>query len=158
MAIIEVKHVTKTFGPKVALDDVSLSIPEGKIFGLLGPNGAGKSTDPLRRKSVRNTPEEAVRQWFISVLHEGMKVPEHMMGSEVALRHELMIVKNCYQFAEDLEGTDYIANGDMARLVWIRHFEERYGLQFADACLSFPDYGNQEIEAKVLLDTWIRSR
>ena len=43
--------------------------------------------DPLRKKSVRNTPEEAVRQWFISVLHEGMKVPEHMMGSEVALRH-----------------------------------------------------------------------
>jgi ABC-2 type transport system ATP-binding protein len=44
MAIIEVKHVTKRFGEKVALDDVSLSIPEGKIFGLLGPNGAGKST------------------------------------------------------------------------------------------------------------------
>ncbi len=43
--------------------------------------------DPLRKKSVRNTPEEAVRQWFISVLHEGMKVPEHMMGSEVSFRH-----------------------------------------------------------------------
>lgn len=43
--------------------------------------------DPLRRKSVRNTPEEQVRQWFISVLHEGMGVPEHMMGSEVALKH-----------------------------------------------------------------------
>jgi len=43
--------------------------------------------DPLRKKSVRNTPEEQVRQWFISVLHEGMGVPEHMMGSEVALRH-----------------------------------------------------------------------
>ena len=43
--------------------------------------------DPLRKKSVRNTPEEAVRQWFISVLHEGMKVPEHLMGSEVALKH-----------------------------------------------------------------------
>lgn len=43
--------------------------------------------DPLRRKSVRNTPEEAVRQWFISVLHEGMGVPEHMMGSEVSLTH-----------------------------------------------------------------------
>jgi len=43
--------------------------------------------DPLRKKSVRNTPEEAVRQWFISVLHEGMHVPEHMMGSEVSLSH-----------------------------------------------------------------------
>ena len=44
MAIIEVKNVSKTFGPKVALDNVSMEIPEGKIFGLLGPNGAGKST------------------------------------------------------------------------------------------------------------------
>ncbi len=43
--------------------------------------------DPLRKKSVKNTPEEAVRQWFISVLHEGMGVPKHMMGSEVALNH-----------------------------------------------------------------------
>ena len=42
--------------------------------------------DPLRKKSVRLTPEEEVRQWFISVLHEGMKVPEHMMGSEVAFQ------------------------------------------------------------------------
>ena len=44
MAIIEVQNVSKNFGPKVALDQVSLDIPEGKIFGLLGPNGAGKST------------------------------------------------------------------------------------------------------------------
>ena len=44
MAIIQVNNVSKTFGPKVALDHVSLEIPEGKIFGLLGPNGAGKST------------------------------------------------------------------------------------------------------------------
>lgn len=43
--------------------------------------------DPLRKKSVRRTPEEEVRQWFISVLHEGMHIPEHMMGSEVALQH-----------------------------------------------------------------------
>ncbi|MBP5676824.1 MAG: ATP-binding cassette domain-containing protein [Bacteroidales bacterium] len=44
MNIIEIKNVSKSFGEKVALDNVSLDIPEGSIFGLLGPNGAGKST------------------------------------------------------------------------------------------------------------------
>jgi ABC-type uncharacterized transport system, ATPase component len=44
MAIIECKNVCKNFGEKVALDHVSLEIPEGQIFGLLGPNGAGKTT------------------------------------------------------------------------------------------------------------------
>lgn len=42
--IIECRNVSKSFGEKVALDNVSLSIPEGGIFGLLGPNGAGKTT------------------------------------------------------------------------------------------------------------------
>ena len=44
MAIIECKNICKNFGEKVALDHVSLEIPEGQIFGLLGPNGAGKTT------------------------------------------------------------------------------------------------------------------
>ena len=44
MAIIECREVCKSFGEKVALDHVSLEIPEGGIFGLLGPNGAGKTT------------------------------------------------------------------------------------------------------------------
>ena len=44
MGIIECKGVSKSFGEKVALDNVTLEIPQGKIFGLLGPNGAGKTT------------------------------------------------------------------------------------------------------------------
>ena len=66
---------------------------------------------------------------------------------------KLMIVKNCYQFLDDVEGIDYIANGDIAKLLKIWKFEERYGLHFAQARLSFPDYDDQEIEAKVILDT-----
>lgn len=41
--------------------------------------------DPLRKKEVPLTPEEHVRQWFISVLHEQMQVPHSMMNSEVSL-------------------------------------------------------------------------
>ena len=44
MGLIECKEVCKRFGEKVALDHVSIDIPEGKVFGLLGPNGAGKTT------------------------------------------------------------------------------------------------------------------
>ena len=66
---------------------------------------------------------------------------------------KLMIVKNCYQFVDGLENVDYIANGDIAKLCKISKFEERYGLHFAEARISFPDYDDQEIVAKVILDT-----
>lgn len=42
--LLEVAHISKRYAQYTALDDVSLSVGQGKIFGLLGPNGAGKST------------------------------------------------------------------------------------------------------------------
>lgn len=44
MDIIRAEHITKRFTRHTALDDVSVAIPQGSVYGLLGPNGAGKTT------------------------------------------------------------------------------------------------------------------
>ena len=42
--MLELKNVTKTFGSLKALDDLTMTVPKGAVYGLVGPNGAGKST------------------------------------------------------------------------------------------------------------------
>ena len=44
MNVLEINSVSKSYSNHLALDDVSLAVPEGQIFGLLGPNGAGKTS------------------------------------------------------------------------------------------------------------------
>ena len=67
----------------------------------------------------------------------------------------LMVVKNNYYYTERMEKSpmSFIANGDIALLKRIRRFEDFYGFHFADTVLSFGDYGDTEIECKILLDT-----
>src|SRR5271169_5061464 len=44
LPVIHVSRLRKTYGPTVAVDDVSFVVEQGEIFGLIGPNGAGKTT------------------------------------------------------------------------------------------------------------------
>ena len=42
--MIELQNMTKTFGDFKALNDLTMTVPKGTVYGLVGPNGAGKST------------------------------------------------------------------------------------------------------------------
>ena len=44
MDAVQISHVTKTFGAVTAVDDLSLTVPEGSVYGFIGPNGSGKTT------------------------------------------------------------------------------------------------------------------
>ena len=67
MDLLTVEHVTKRYASHTALDDVSLTIPQGSVYGLLGPNGAGKTT--LIRIINRITAPDSGR-----VLFEGREI------------------------------------------------------------------------------------
>lgn len=68
--MLDVKHVTKTFGSFRALDDLSMHVPQGAVYGLVGPNGAGKST-VIRHLTGIYRPDSG------AVLMEGQRIYEN---------------------------------------------------------------------------------
>ena len=64
-----------------------------------------------------------------------------------------MVVKNSYSWVEDFEELDFIANGDILKILKIKGYQELYGYRFADVTVSLLDYENLEIDAKIIIDT-----
>ena len=85
--------------------------------------------------------------------NEGVRRSVLYMEEEVESGDRLMVVKNNYQSLKDVTETNFIANGDMACVRRIRKYYERYGMRYADASLEFEDYGEIELDVKLILDT-----
>ena len=58
--MIEIKNITKKYGEKIAVNDLSLSLNNGEIFGFIGPNGAGKSTTIKMMTGVTNIDDGSI--------------------------------------------------------------------------------------------------
>ena len=72
---------------------------------------------------------------------------------ELSTGDVLMVAKNNYFWGADCKELDFIANGDTAVVRRVRRCQELYGFRFAEVILAFPDYGDLELEVKVLLNT-----
>ena len=120
--LLTVEHVTKQYAAHTALNDVSLTIPEGSVYGLLGPNGAGKTT--LIRIINRITAPDSGR-----VLFDGHEIaPEDVyrigyLPEERGLYKKMKVGEQALFFAR-LKGLS--RRDAMARLkVWF----EKFGIQ-----------------------------
>jgi len=87
VAAVTIEHLKKAYGSVQAVEDVSLTIPAGEIFGLLGPNGAGKTTT-IRCLCTLATPDHGrLEVMGIPVLEQPRRVRQYLgyIAQEVAL-------------------------------------------------------------------------
>lgn len=97
--LMELKHLSKHFGATKAVEDLTLTIPEGKIIGLLGPNGSGKSTlFKLANGLLRPTSGEILIQGLAPGV-ESKKIISYL--PERTYLNEWMRIRDLFQFFQD---------------------------------------------------------
>ena len=75
--MLQVKNVTKTFGEFRALDNLSMTVPKGTVYGLVGPNGAGKST-AIRLLTGVYTPDSGILEMDGQPIYENIPIKERI--------------------------------------------------------------------------------
>jgi ABC-2 type transport system ATP-binding protein len=102
MNAVELEHVTKTFGTHTAVDDLSLTVPTGTVYGFIGPNGSGKTT--TLRMIVRILHAD---RGLIRVLgNESLRADNDRVGylPEERGLYKQMKVRDVLRFYADLKG------------------------------------------------------
>jgi len=106
MSAIELINVTKTFGDHRAVDDLSLSVPEGSVYGFIGPNGSGKTTT-LRMIMNILFPDTGTINVFGEKLHSSSSDKIGYMPEERGL-YKRMKVRELLVFMGNLKSKDNI--------------------------------------------------
>ncbi|MFO7869668.1 MAG: AAA family ATPase [Bacteroidales bacterium] len=90
---------------------------------------------------------------YANKYNEGIRSMILWRDSRIAVGDYIMIVKNNYFWTESNKTIDFIANGDIAEIVAVKNYEDLYDFSFVNATLRFPDYHNEEVDVKLLLET-----
>ena len=105
--VIEIEHLTKTYGKNRGVTDVSLDVSEGDIFGFLGPNGAGKSTTIRSMMGFLKFDSGSIRILGMDSVKDREKILTQVgyMPSE-AWFYDSMKVSEVISYAADIRGID----------------------------------------------------
>jgi ABC-2 type transport system ATP-binding protein len=110
--MIEFDHVSRTYGPKTAVSDLSLAIPRGELFALLGPNGAGKTTSIKMlvgllhpsKGSIRICGHDVVADPRAAHLHVGYVPDEPCLYDKLTGREFLWFIADMFGMPRHLAG------------------------------------------------------
>lgn len=103
--MIEVKNLTKKFGPHTAVDNISFVVNDGEILGFLGPNGAGKTTTMNMMTGFISSTEGTVRINGYDILDEPVKAKKQLgYLPDVPPLYGDMTVEEYLDFVCDLKG------------------------------------------------------
>jgi ABC-2 type transport system ATP-binding protein len=102
MNAIETDHLTKRFGELAAVDELTLSVAEGEIFGLVGPDGAGKTTTIRLLCSIMEPTAGDARVAGHDVVHDAERIKENIgyMSQRFGLYNDLTVMENLNFYAD----------------------------------------------------------
>ena len=111
MMAIEVEGLSKRFGSKVAVDDVSFTVDEGEIFGLLGRNGAGKSTTVDCLAGLRAPDHGLIRVAGLDPRHDrreltqllGVQLQESQLPDRLTVMEAMRLYASFYPRPADID-------------------------------------------------------
>src|SRR2546430_15430109 len=92
--VIQVSGVRKTYGPTVAVDEVSFEVNDGEIFGLIGPNGAGKTTTMECIEGLRTPDRGSISVLGLDPFRQVYKLQERI-GVQLQRSEERRVGKEC---------------------------------------------------------------
>ena len=144
-SIIEIKNLTKRFGDLVAVNNISLDIKEGEIYGILGPNGAGKTTTINMLLTLLTPTSGGITVNGLDLQHHahqvkqmmGLMTQETVVEADLTGRQNLEIFANLYHIPEKqiprrineaLEESDLVKFADVKTGTYSGGMQRRLGL------------------------------
>jgi ABC-2 type transport system ATP-binding protein len=76
MELLEVSHLRKTFGPIVAVEDISFTVQKGEVFTIIGPNGAGKTTTLEMVEGLQKPDQGEIRIYGMNWAQHGSQMKQ----------------------------------------------------------------------------------
>lgn len=151
--------LTNATGIRSLLDEFRVEIPKFNVFDF---DDVVRLSGSELVESLQSSYSQVGMDESIVIAYSNRRTNKYNQGirnqilwyeEELSVGDYLMVVRNNYHWAQKLENVNFIANGDVVKVLRIHKVQSLHGFRFAQVTVELVDYQNQELEVTVLLDT-----